>query len=113
MAIKLICNEGRSESNGLSDNPLVNFNVNENHESMPLSVNSVQVEAGSESVVESHQSVEMWVVIRGEGLICSDGVDYDAQAGDVFYFDALVEHKVKNISNKSMLITSVWCNKAP
>lgn len=113
MAIKLIPGESQSKSSGMSVHPLVNLNLQDNNGAMPLSVNSVLVDAGSESVIESHESVEMWVVVRGEGLVCSNGVDYDAQAGDVFYFDALVEHKVKNISNKSMLITSVWCNKTP
>ena len=109
MAIKLISGENQRKANGTCVHSLVNFNVDDKSTNMPLAVSSVLVEAGSESVIESHESVEMWVVIRGQGVVYSDGVDYDAKAGDVFYFDALVEHKVKNMSNKSMLITSVWC----
>ena len=109
MTIKLIPKEGCANRSKLSVGPLLSANRHEHSDQLPLAVNSVIVDAGCESVIEPHESIEMWVVVRGEGIVCSDGTDYAAKAGDVFYFESLVEHKVKNHSDRSMLITSVWC----
>ena len=47
MAIKLISGENQRKTNGTSVQSLVNFNVNDKSNNMPLAVNSVLVEAGS------------------------------------------------------------------
>lgn len=95
-------------SPGVYYNPLLLHESVPNKENLHLNVSSVVVEAHCESIIEAHKSREIWAMVQGTGTVHSEGEDYPAKAGDVFYFDSFNNHMITNTGDSSLVLTSMW-----
>ena len=108
MSIKLVEHKREDMSAGVYYFPMLLDEAVDNKEHLPFNVASVVVEAHSESIIEAHQSREVWMMVQGSGIVHSEGKDVAAKPGDVFFFDSFQNHKVNNTGDVDIVLTSLW-----
>ncbi|MFK7000958.1 cupin domain-containing protein [Flavobacterium oreochromis] len=67
------------------------------------------VNPDSLSDLDRHEAKEYWYFAKGNGLLYINGNEVQAKEGEVYFFDSLVTHQVKNLSHETNLeILSIW-----
>ena len=58
--------------------------------------------------VSKHEGEEFLYITEGKLSIIVDGVEYILEEGDSFYFDSALPHSVNSITEKTLLISSIY-----
>jgi mannose-6-phosphate isomerase-like protein (cupin superfamily) len=64
---------------------------------------------GQQSVQDQHKSREYWYIAKGEGQLTINGQDTIAKEGNVFFFNSMSTHQIRNLSaDQDLEILSIW-----
>ncbi len=58
--------------------------------------------------ISKHEGEEFLYITEGRLLIIVDGTEYILEEGDSFYFDSALPHSVNSITEKTLLISSIY-----
>ena len=74
----------------------------------PFEMSLFCIEAGSESVPESHEDAELWLVAAGVGLMSHGEQVLELRPGCVVSIEPGIVHKVMNTGSTALQVFSVW-----
>jgi mannose-6-phosphate isomerase-like protein (cupin superfamily) len=74
----------------------------------PFEASYFFVEPGGKTILDQHDSVEMWLIARGGGVITYDGHDIPVTKGDMVYFESQHSHTMLNDGDEKTEVFSIW-----
>jgi len=69
------------------------------------------VRAGTHSTLHSHHEYEIFIALRGEAVVETDGTHAPFRAGDVAFFSPGRMHRVLNDGERDFEFYSVWWDR--
>lgn len=77
-------------------------------EGTPFKSTYFEIQPGFTTPVDRHKVEECWVVLRGSGILDTDGVESPIAPLDVIHFNSFEGHSVTNNANEPLLICSIY-----
>lgn len=75
---------------------------------IPFKMEFFEVAPGSETHVDQHKVEEVWMIKTGTGELIYDGKTMPVAEEEIFYFESMKTHQVKNTGNKTLRILSIY-----
>jgi mannose-6-phosphate isomerase-like protein (cupin superfamily) len=75
---------------------------------VPFQSSRFVVEAGASSPLDQHLEAEIWIVVKGSGLLFQDTRSERIEAGDAVLFKPWEPHQVQNDSGEAIVVLSFW-----
>jgi len=74
----------------------------------PFKVALFTVQPFSESRLDCHKVLEVWLIAQGKGIVEYQGEEFSISAGDVLHFHSFETHKVINTGKEDIKLFSIW-----
>lgn len=75
---------------------------------LPFKMDFFDVAPGTETHVDQHKVEEVWVIKTGTGELIYDGKTMPVAEDNIFYFESMKTHQVKNTGKEVMRILSIF-----
>jgi methionyl-tRNA synthetase len=74
----------------------------------PFTLARFVVPPGVATSPDTHDVREVWVIVRGEGLLVLDGEQTRVRPGDVLYYESRQTHQLLNDGDEPVELVTVW-----
>ena len=74
----------------------------------PFTLARFVVPPGVTTSPDTHDVREVWVIVRGEGVLTLDGEETRVRAGDVLYYESRQTHQLVNDGDEPVELVTLW-----
>lgn len=74
----------------------------------PFTLARFVVPPGVATSPDTHDVREVWLIVRGEGVLTLDGEETRVRPGDVLYFESRRTHQLVNDGDEPVELVSLW-----
>src|SRR5689334_1546561 len=74
----------------------------------PFKTTYFEVKPHCKTQTDQHQVEEMWIVLKGQGILNYEEQCYEINEHDILYFASFKKHQVYNKTSETLLICSLY-----